>query len=62
MDFKQKHTLEQRKAESKKVLDKYDNRIPLIVQKHHSCKLNDIESQMKYTFRCTLIELLIEQM
>ena len=43
MDFKKKYTLEQRIEESKKVIEKYDNRVPLIVSKHKSCKLNDID-------------------
>ena len=36
--FKKKHTLEQRKTESAKIMSKYDDRIPIIVFKDPKCK------------------------
>ena len=41
--FKKKHTLEQRKNESSKIIEKYEDRIPIIVTKDPKCKsLDDI--------------------
>lgn len=46
MDFKDKFTFEQRKKESDKIKSKYNNRIPIIVQKSTSCKdLNNLDKQ-----------------
>lgn len=36
--FKTAHNLETRKAEAEKILNKYDNRIPIIVERESSCK------------------------
>ena len=35
--FKKRHTFEQRKAESDKIIQKYDERIPIIVYKDPKC-------------------------
>ena len=35
--FKKRHTFEQRKAESTKIIQKYDERIPIIVYKDPKC-------------------------
>ena len=41
--FKKKHTLEERKSESDKIIKKYEDRIPIIVTKDPKCKnLEDI--------------------
>jgi GABA(A) receptor-associated protein len=41
--FKKKHNLEQRKNESSKIIQKYEDRIPIIVTKDPKCKsLEDI--------------------
>ena len=41
--FKKKHTFQQRKEESTKIIKKYDDRIPIIVTKDPKCAtLNDI--------------------
>ena len=37
MNFKSKHSLELRKEESNKIINKYPERIPIIVEKHKSC-------------------------
>ena len=37
--FKEKHNLNSRKAESHKVLKRYSNRVPIIVEKSDSCKI-----------------------
>jgi GABA(A) receptor-associated protein len=47
MDFKKEHTLEQRKIESAKVIDKYTDRFPVIVSRHKTSKLKNID---KYKF------------
>ena len=36
--FKKKHTFEQRKQESSKIIAKYEDRIPIIVFKDPKCK------------------------
>ncbi len=38
MDFKQEFSLEKRAEESKRILNKFDDRIPIIVQKAANCK------------------------
>ena len=38
--FKKKHSFEERKAESKKIMAKYDDRIPVIVHKDPKSKLS----------------------
>ena len=43
MGFKLKNTFENRKADSDKILLKYPNRIPIIVEKASKCSLNKID-------------------
>ena len=38
-----KHSLEKRKAEAKRILEKYSDKIPIIVSKEEKSKLNDID-------------------
>ena len=45
--FKEKHSFEKRKNESNKVLQKYTDRVPVIVQKHSSSDLPDV-TKCKY--------------
>ena len=41
--FKRSHTLEERKEESKKIMAKYEDRIPIVIFKDEKCKnLQDI--------------------
>lgn len=47
MRFKEDHKVENRMNESKKILLKYPNRIPIIVEKSDNCSLPDI-SKKKY--------------
>ena len=47
MGFKEDYTIENRKSESNKILFKYPNRIPIIVEKSKNCELSDI-SKKKY--------------
>lgn len=42
-NFKKKNVFEKRCNESKNVLKKYPDRIPIIVERHHKCKLKDID-------------------
>ena len=37
--FKKDHSFEIRKAESEKIIRKYDNRIPIIVERENTCKV-----------------------
>jgi GABA(A) receptor-associated protein len=41
--FKKKFSLEKRQEESKKIREKYENKIPLIVEPAKSCTLNKID-------------------
>ena len=41
--FKKQHSLEKRKEESKRITEKYSNRVPLIVLKDKNSKLPDID-------------------
>lgn len=41
--FKNKHSFEKRVQESASIKEKYPDRIPIIVQKHFTCKLDDID-------------------
>ena len=42
-NFKKKHSLQERIAESKKIMEKYEDRIPIIICKDPKCKtLEDI--------------------
>lgn len=40
--FKKKHSFDDRKVESKKIMQKYDDRIPVIVHKDPKSKMQDI--------------------
>jgi len=41
--FKKAHSLEKRQEESSRIMEKYDNRVPLIVGKDKQSDLKDIE-------------------
>ena len=41
--FKNKYSFEKRSQESKTIKEKYIDRIPVIVQKHHDCDLPDVD-------------------
>lgn len=43
MKFKEKYSFEKRCMESKRILAKYPDRIPIIVERNPSCKLNEID-------------------
>lgn len=47
MDFKNNNTFEKRCEESNKIMKKYPNRIPIIVEKGNKCTFNKI-SKNKY--------------
>ena len=51
--FKKKHSLEDRKAESKKILEKYPERIPIIVTKDPKSQLSDMDKN-KFLTPCEL--------
>ena len=41
--FKNKYSFEKRSQESKTIKEKYPDRIPIIVQKHYSCELPEVD-------------------
>lgn len=43
--FKQKHSLEKRKAESVRMRSTYPDRIPIVVERAHQCTLADIDKK-----------------
>ncbi|KAF4655698.1 Gamma-aminobutyric acid receptor-associated protein-like 2 [Perkinsus olseni] len=43
--YRNKHSLEKRRNESRKILQKYPERIPVIAEKHERSELPDIEKQ-----------------
>jgi len=43
MRFKTENNLELRKSESDKIMKKYPNRVPIIIEKANKCLLNDID-------------------
>lgn len=45
MRFKNEHTLEQRTAESARVLNKYPDRIPVICEESNKCKLEALDKK-----------------
>ena len=49
--FKENHSFEQRKSSVERVLSKYKNTVPVIVQKADNCELPDIEKK-KYLVSC----------
>ena len=44
-EYQKEHTFEKRKEESTKVIEKYTDRVPIIVLKHETCDLPDIDKQ-----------------
>lgn len=44
-DYKKKYSIEKRREESKKIREKYDDRIPVIVCKNESSSVPDIDKQ-----------------
>lgn len=46
--FKDKFTFEQRKQESTRIIQKYTNRIPVIVERAQGCKNVDLIDKNKY--------------
>lgn len=46
--FKQNYSFEIRKAESEKIINKYDNRIPIIVERENTCKILPEINKNKY--------------
>jgi len=42
-NFKKKHSLELRTEEANKIIDKYPDRIPIIVEKHNSCDYENLK-------------------
>jgi len=42
-NYKKSKTFEERLSESSKIIDKYPDRIPIIVEKSKGCKLKDID-------------------
>ena len=45
MDFKDNFSLDRRKSESDKIMQKYPSRIPVIVEKGKSCEFDDIDKK-----------------
>lgn len=43
MSFQSKHDLETRKLESERIKNKYTNKLPVIIEKHKSSKMVEIE-------------------
>ena len=50
MDFKKQHTLEERKDEASRILEKYPERIPVIVQKNKGGNSEEIPTLKKTKF------------
>lgn len=48
VNFKEKFNLQQRQSESKRILEKYPNRIPVIIEKSHQCKKIGLVDKNKY--------------
>lgn len=40
--FKHRYSFDQRSNEAKKILSKYPDRVPVIVEKHYNCKMPNI--------------------
>ena len=45
VEFKQMYTLQQRKDESFRILEKYPDRLPIIVERHKKSNLNEIDKK-----------------
>ena len=43
--YQTEHTFEGRKEESSKIIEKYTDRVPIIVLKHETCELPDIDKR-----------------
>jgi len=43
INFKKKNNFEKRKEEALNITKKYPDRVPIIVEKYHDCKLNNID-------------------
>ena len=43
INFKEKNDFEKRCGEAENITTKYPDRVPIIVEKHHTCKLKDID-------------------
>ena len=52
--FKKRVTLEERKNESSRILQKYPDRIPVIVERSSTCKNIDEIDRQKYLVPCDL--------
>ena len=59
MKFKEIHNELSRKQESNKIIFKYPNKIPLIVEKHSDCLLNDITNKKYLVSKDMLMNQLI---
>ena len=45
-NFRNQHPFDKRKSESEKIMNKYPNKIPIIVERHRSCKtIKDIDKK-----------------
>ena len=42
-DYKKSNTFEERLTESNRMIEKYPDRLPIIVERKKTCKLNDID-------------------
>jgi hypothetical protein len=42
-DYKKSKSFEERLSESNRIIEKYPDRLPIIVEKKNTCKLNDID-------------------
>tara|TARA_B110000259_G_scaffold184493_1_gene231674 strand:- start:4934 stop:5284 length:351 start_codon:yes stop_codon:yes gene_type:complete len=51
--FKKQHTFNKRISESKKIIDKYPTKIPIIVEKQNNARVPDIDKH-KYLVPCDL--------
>ena len=59
-DFKKKYSFNKRKDESKNVIEKYPDRIPIIVQKHKNSDISDIDKcKYLYTYKHLFIKCII---
>ena len=44
-NFKKQFSFQKRKEESQKILEKYEDKIPVIVEKHHGASVKEIDKQ-----------------
>lgn len=52
--FKQRISLEERKKEASRILEKYPDRIPMIIERSNACKNIDEIDRQKYLVPCDL--------